>query len=187
MSVISDTLEPNVMYEQEALKELDSQIESLFGSQIKDRLDRYSRNNLSTVPNSNPTIKDYKVWTTAKNQMVGNNARNRTVSLAVLLSKLHGVNFDEAASLLNISPQKLKSYIQFKATVPDTMYEKKIKPLAEVLRHLHMVLEPAATSKWLNTSIPDLKGKTPKYSIQHNRIKELLEVARKYTEPVAYL
>lgn len=187
MSVISDTLEPNVMYEQEALKELDSQIESLFGSQIKDRLDRYSRNNLSTVPNSNPTIIDHNTLTKAENRMQGENAQNRTMSLAVLLSRLQGVEFEEAASLFNISPKKLESYLQFKASVPQNMYDTKIKPLAEIFRYLHMVLEPAATSKWLNTSIPDLKGKTPKYSIQHNRIKELLEVARKYTEPVAYL
>lgn len=105
-----------------------------------------------------------------------------TVSLLVLLAYLEGVPFDEAAQLLRTSPKQLVRWMRGQHTVP-VKKSKEVELLADVLRHLHRVLEPWATREWLHTPIPALGGLTPFVAVRRRRLRDLQTVARSYTEP----
>jgi hypothetical protein len=111
--------------------------------------------------------------------------RRRTASLLVLLAYLPGVPFDEAAELVGTSPSQLLRWIRGLQTVPVKKFHQ-IEQFAEVLRHLHRVLEPWATRQWLHAEIPALGGLTPVDVITRRRFTDLLTVARGYTEPSVF-
>jgi hypothetical protein len=112
-------------------------------------------------------------------------ARRRASSLVVFMAHLQGISFDEAADLIGTSPEQLKREVQFQVTVSNRRLAK-IKRLDEILQHLHRVLNPAATGRWLHTEVPDLNGLTPFEAIQKGRITAVLDLAHSYTEPLAY-
>jgi hypothetical protein len=111
--------------------------------------------------------------------------RRRTASLLVLLAHLEGLSFDEAAELLGTSSGQLQRWVRGEQTVPVKKFDQ-IERFAEVLRHLHRVLEPHATRRWLHTSIPALEGRTPYDEILRRRFDGLVALAHSYTEPNTY-
>jgi len=135
---------------------------------------------------SSPRIESNKVLRRAENRLSNPAAWKRTVSLSVLLAQMQGVTFDEAALLFGTSSKQLRRMVRFEITVPVRKYETRILMVAEIVRHLHRVLEPSATGRWLNTPIPALAQRTPAEAIRRSRIADVLNVTRSYVEPLAY-
>ena len=111
--------------------------------------------------------------------------RRRTASLLVMLAHLRGVAFDEAAEILGTSSAQLLRWIRGEQTVPVRKFTQ-VEALAEMLRHLHRVLEPDATPLWLHTAVPALDGRTPAEALKGRKYSDVERLARSYTEPPTY-
>jgi hypothetical protein len=119
------------------------------------------------------------------NQLGGDQDRNRASSLLVLLSKLRGMSFDEAAEMLSTSSKQLTRLVHIEVTVSKRQFER-VKLMDEIIRNLNHVLDPHATAKWMKTTVPALGGKTPFRCIVDGDIDEVATVVQNYLKPVSY-
>lgn len=120
-----------------------------------------------------------------KRRLTAAQDRRRTASLLVMLAHLRGVDFNEAAEILGTSSAQLLRWIRGEQTVPARKFTQ-IEALAQMLRHLHRVLEPDATPLWLHTAVPALGGRTPAESLKRSKYSDVERLARSYTEPPTY-
>ena len=107
--------------------------------------------------------------------------RRRMIDLQILLARLEGVTFDEAAALLRTSSKQLTRWLHGVNAVPKNKAAD-VLVLAEALRLLHQVLDPFATSRWLDVTIPDLNGRTPRSVIEAGHADRVLALARTYVD-----
>lgn len=108
-------------------------------------------------------------------------AAERTALLGVIMSRLEQVELDETAALLQIKPDRLVRMLHGRETIPESSAEK-WEGIAEILRLLPAVLQPTATARWLQTSIPALDGLTPLQAIRRGRTSDVLAVVRSYLD-----
>lgn len=110
---------------------------------------------------------------------IGPASAGRTALLGLLLAALEDVPFEDTALLLGVKPRRLEKLMHGEEQVPEH-FEGRWVEIVEILRHLHSVLRPAATGRWLRTSIPDLAGATPLSALQRGRSGDVLAVVRSY-------
>lgn len=106
----------------------------------------------------------------------------RAVTLRVVLGRLEGVPFEEAAALIGTSEKRLVAWIQETEPIPRTK-EQRLRDLVIALDHLHQLVPRENTRAWLHLSIPALKGDTPLEAAVKGRFRRLIEVAMSYADP----
>lgn len=111
----------------------------------------------------------------------GPGAADRVRKLRVLLAKLEGLTFDEAAELLDQRPPRLVEMVHGRLPVPGSL-ERRIDELAQVVLNVHEVLEPAAFRDWLYVEAPQLRGGSPIEAIRRGRLRDVVALARSYSE-----
>lgn len=109
-------------------------------------------------------------------------AADLTRRVGLILAKLPGVPFDDAAKLVGVSPAKLTSWLHGKESVASSRAQR-LEQVNTILVALHEVLEPAATNGWLHVSIPDLHGMTPLEAAEKGKLQAVVDVARSYIQP----
>lgn len=105
----------------------------------------------------------------------------RRATLGVVMAWLQGFELDEAAALIGTSSPRLVSWLHGEISIPRSK-DARLKQIADVIRVLWNVLEPAATNRWFTTSVPDLDGMTPLEAFRRNRGEQVERVVRSYLE-----
>lgn len=112
----------------------------------------------------------------------GSIGEDRLVLLGMVLSALPEVPFEDAARLLGVRPPRLERMMHGGESIPKK-FDQEWKTIAVLLGLLHSVLKPAATGRWLNTSIPALGGSTPLMAVEKGKADDVLAVVRAYRDP----
>ncbi|TFC19718.1 DUF2384 domain-containing protein [Cryobacterium algoritolerans] len=84
--------------------------------------------------------------------------------------------------LLDVKPQRLVKMMHGDEPVPER-FVPRWEAVAEITRNLHGVLKPSATTRWMNTSVPDLNGKTPMDLIKRGQLTPVLALTQSYLDP----
>lgn len=111
----------------------------------------------------------------------GPGAAGRARKLRVLLAKLEGLTFEEAADLLDQKPARLAEMVHGRIPVP-TSLQRRLDELADIVVNVHEVLEPDAFRRWLYIEVPHLRGGSPVEAIRRGRIRDVVILARSYGE-----
>lgn len=106
----------------------------------------------------------------------------RVATLSLLLTWTPALTFEELASLVNVRPERLESWLHGRESIPAGKAERLLH-VARILSNLAKVLDRAATRQWLEVSIPDLGGETPADYFRRGRLQQLVQLTESYLDP----
>lgn len=147
-----------------------------------------SRHNEVSVPqarksDTSPELSAEEVERVTKNfSQIGKESFKRTALLGIVLAELESVPFELISILLEIKQDRLVKMMHGDIQLQGK-FDLRGEALVEIARNLHRVIEADATTRWLNTAIPDLDGKTPLDMIDRGGIQRVVDLTRSYLDP----
>ena len=105
----------------------------------------------------------------------------RRATLGIVMAWLKGFELEDAAVLIGTSPTRLVAWLHGEMSIPRSK-DVRLKQIADVIRVLWKVLEPAATDRWFKTAVPDLNGMTPLEAFHRKQGSQVERVVRSYLD-----
>lgn len=113
---------------------------------------------------------------------MSDSTRDRVVALRLLMARLEGVSFAEAALLLDVSEPRLAGWLRGEQTIPKTK-ERRIRSLIGIVHSVVQLVEPAAVGRWFRLSIPSLGGSAPIDVVRSGNLKDIERLTSRYLDP----
>lgn len=106
----------------------------------------------------------------------------RIVDLGLLLARLDGLERDEIALILHVSPTKLTALVRQTDSISTSQGERVAQALG-IVDELHKVIERRGTARWFRLPIPELAGRTPIDALAHGKYDQVEALVRSYLDP----
>lgn len=106
----------------------------------------------------------------------------RIVDLGLLLARLDGLERDEIASILHVSPTKLTALVRQTESIKGSQGDR-VAQVLRVVDELHKVIERRGTARWFRLPIPELGGRTPLDALAHGQHDRVEALVRSYFDP----
>jgi len=140
------------------------------------------RDRTADIPAS-PEVRDETAKRAIRRMRQMNDAtRDRVVALRLVMARLEGMTFRDAASLLGVKEQRLAAWLRETESIPKTK-ERRIRAVHAILRSVGQLVPPEATGRWFALPIPVLGDRTPFEVIATGRVEPVIRLAQSYTDP----
>lgn len=142
------------------------------------------------LPSDDESLRELMVSATEVSETIGrlvssdegDHRRNWSVALRLLTAHLHGLRFDEVATVVGMKPDNLRQILHGEARLQPNAHDR-IDVLLRITTELRKVLEIDAVGDWFRTPIPALKGETPLSAAKKRRLNEIAAVVESYFDP----